>query len=163
MNNERLGARGRLWCAISLCLIVAASCAGRGGNTAPQTTKTLARHVDDLLEGGNIGEANRKLSNELPELVRAGQTSQIDEVASVLQKRSDELPTSVQRTSVESYFEGINQRLSDLPLDDICSVATSATVPPSAEASLQEVVEHIGQQEQRRNAREFCALLGLEL
>ena len=136
-------------------------------NVACGGSKNLATQVDDLLRTGRVAEANRKLTTELPELVQAGNTAEADEVARVVRQRADELPANdaltVRQSSAESYFEGVNRALSDVPLDDVCEVAVTGRTPPSAAASLQDVIQYVQEQERRESAAEFCALLGLEL
>lgn len=135
-------------------------------NVACGGSKNLAAQIDDLLHTGRVAEANRKLVTELPELVQAGKTTEADEVARVVEKRADELSANdaltIRQNSVESYFEGVNRALSDVPLDDVCEVAVTGRAPPSA-ASLQEVVQYAQEQHRRESATEFCKLLGLEL
>lgn len=135
-------------------------------NVACGGSKNLATQVDDLLRTGRVAEASRKLETELPELVQAGRTTEADEVARVVRQRADELSANdaltIRESSVESYFEGVNRTLSEVPLDDVCEVAVTRQVPPSAGASLQEVLQYVQEQERRESAAQFCQLLGLE-
>lgn len=145
------------------CLLVFGAIMATGGCGG---SKTLATQVDDLLRAGKIAEANRKLAQELPDLVQAGKVAEADKVAAAVQRNVDALPpmeaSNVRRISVKSYFEGVTQSASELPLDDVCQAAVTARRPPADGASLEEVVQYVQEQEKRESAALFCELLGLE-
>lgn len=148
----------RWWSALVLVLVVAVTGCGK--------SKGLATQVDDLLKAGRITEANQKLASELPDLVRQGETGQVDDVASVVRARTSDLnepdALSLQRSSFQSYFEGVSDRLSSVPPEQVCSVVVRAQVPPSQDASLQEVLTYVRERQQRESAAEYCELLGIQ-
>lgn len=97
--------------------------------------KSLASQVDELLKAGRTAEAKQKLAQGLPDLVASKKLGEVEEVASVLRQRTATLPPaeakSVRESGATHYFEGINEGLSNLPLDDVCEAALTSRVPPS--------------------------------
>lgn len=99
----------------------------------------LAAQVDDLLRAGKVAEANAKLSKELPDLARQGKLSEVEDVAQVVERRTAALPrpqaAEVKQTGLRSAVKGVNEELSNYPLDDICEYLVSNRVPSSVQTS----------------------------
>lgn len=123
--------------------------------------QALAAHVDELLTKGRVNEAVQELEARLPQLVKGGKHSEVDEVATVLQNRLPKLDASdastIRRTTLSNYIESSGVR--DVPWDDVCELASNA-VPQRPSRSLDELLR---ESERRQNLAAFCQLFGIDI